>query len=148
MRQHYNADAFFTSVPLLEINETVTITAGTTEVPLTARYMSAAILFDLAEVQDIRIKSQTGSNFDLPFATGGGLGAVFFTGVIEDKVCLINVTGKDGYKNASIQINTDGSSGANKIEAGKYYFLRLAAPDASAAFSFKAMDWTDGGTLI
>lgn len=145
--QHYNADAYFTQEPLLEINEEVDITAQTTTIGLTARYLSSAILFDLAEVKNIKVQSQTGSNFDLPYATGGGLGALFFTGTIESKNCIITVEAKDGYKNTTLQINTDGTGGAHKLEAGKYYFLRLAQPDASASFSFTAIDWQEGGDL-
>lgn len=145
--QHYNADAYFTQEPLLMINEEVDITAQTTSIGLTAKYLSSAILFDLSEVQNIRVQAQTGSNFDLPFATGGGLGAVFFTGHIEGKTCVITVIPKDGYQGTAVQINTDGFGGAHILEAGKYYFLRLMQPDATTSFSFTAMDWTEGDSL-
>ena len=145
--QHYNADAYFTQEPLLMINEGIDITAQTTSIGLTAKYLSSAILFDLSEVQNIRVQAQTGSNFDLPYATGGGLGAVFFTGTIEGKTCVITVIPKDGYQGTAVQINTDGYGGANILEAGKYYFLRLMQPDATTSFSFTAIEWQEGESL-
>ena len=145
--QHYNADAYFTQEPLLEIDEEVDITAQTTAISLTAKYLSSAILFDLVEVKNIKVQSQTGSNFDLPYATGGGLGAMFFTGTITEKNCIITVEAKDGYKNTILQINTDGTGGAYRLEAGKYYFLRLAQPDATTSFSFTVIEWQEGESL-
>lgn len=146
-RQAYNADAYFTQIPQIAIEQEVEITAGTTSVPLTAKYLSSAILFDLNEVDKIKMTAQTGSTFSLNYATGSGLGVLFFTGEITDRTCHLSVTGKEGFDNASIDFNTDGSNGGTILEQGKYYFLRLAGATTEAAFSFTVLDWTDGGSL-
>lgn len=137
---------FFTRVPLIRINETITISKEQTQYAVTASYTSSAILYDTSEVQSASYYSKTNTERDILTSSGGGLAVFFCNGSLPEGMQLI-FKGKEGYKTISIGVTTEAKEGYNLLASGNWYFLRLPTTNTSAGFSFSLLDWNEGGTL-